>query len=184
MAPAWVVISSSGRLRRAGPGVRGQAVVCVYMLSVTFLLDWLPYPHPVLPVSRSTIGTTKDADAILCRTNAEAMRQVRGAYEAGLRPMLLKGFGEILAMTSAARDLKQGRSAEHPDLSGFVAWGDVQAYAEQEADGGDLKTFVKLIDSYDCDAIIHVASLYRDVEDPDVSIYTIHRAMGGEWPTV
>jgi len=60
----------------------------------------------------------------------------------------------------------------------------VQAYAEQEADGGDLKTFVKLIDSYGCDAIIHVASLYRDVEDPDVTISTIHRAKGGEWSTV
>ncbi|MEU4513211.1 3'-5' exonuclease [Nonomuraea wenchangensis] len=138
------------------------------------------------PAITSTLGPVKpaDADAILTRTNAEAMVHVMAVHEAGQIPMLVKGFKPIKDMAKAAQDLQAGRPAEHPELIGFESWGQVQDYAEEEADGGDLATFVQLIDEHGADKLLEIAEKYRDVTNPDVTISTIHCAKGGEWDTV
>jgi superfamily I DNA/RNA helicase len=98
--------------------------------------------------------------------------------------MLLKGFKPIRDMAKAAQALQQGRPVELAELIGFQSWGQVQAYAEEEADGGDLATFVKLINEHGADELLAVADKYQDVTNPDVTISTIHCAKGGEWDTV
>ncbi|MEU4231083.1 3'-5' exonuclease [Nonomuraea sp. NPDC026600] len=138
------------------------------------------------PAINSTLGTiaASDADVILTRTNAEAMVHVMHAHKAGQIPMLVKGFKPIKEMAKAAKALQEGRPAEHPELIGFESWGQVQDYADEEADGGDLGTFVKLINEHGADELLEVAEKYRDVTNFDIEISTIHCAKGGQWHTV
>ncbi|SDH67198.1 UvrD-like helicase C-terminal domain-containing protein [Sinosporangium album] len=136
------------------------------------------------PAINSTVGTAPSPDAILTRTNATAMEEVMAAHHAGKVPLLLKGYKEIRDMAYAARDLQAGRPADHVELAGFQSWGQVQDYVDQEVDGGELATFVNLVDTHGCDALIEVADKYREVKEGDVTISTIHSSKGGEWPTV
>lgn len=122
-------------------------------------------------------------DAVLCRTNAEAMSHLIEALSAGRKAALVGGGKEIQSMAEAAIDLKTKGETWHPDLCAFTSWGAVQEYVE-EGGGQDLKTFVNLIDTYGPNAVITAVKSAADADDADVVMSTAHRAKGREWNKV
>lgn len=157
------------------------------------LLTLLGAPKPLRGFGQidSRVGKIPGAsgvpDAVLCRTNAEAFRRAIAYIAQGLKVAFPKGAGELIALTMGARDLKEGRPAEHPDLLAFATWGQVQDYAENEADGQDLKQFVELVDEHGPDELLDILSQIGSEEkgaQADVTISTAHSAKGREWRLV
>lgn len=132
----------------------------------------------------SRLGTLDAADAILCRTNAEAMVQAMTAMNAGKRAAIVGGGREIKALAEAAITLKAGAGCSHPELIAFRTWGDVQDHAENDPSGADLLPLVRLIDSHGPDAIIDMVDRLSDEDRADAVISTSHKSKGREWNSV
>ena len=124
-------------------------------------------------------------DAILCRTNAEVIKQAIGLLDKGLKVAMAGGVGELIALTRAAEDLKAGRPVEHPELMGFTTWGQFQDYVENDPEGQDLKVFADLVDSHGTDGLLAILNrVTSDERKADVIVSTAHKAKGREWRNV
>ncbi|PZG33837.1 DNA helicase [Spongiactinospora gelatinilytica] len=150
---------------------------------------WLEILHAPLRLRgfeaiNSRIAELEEPDAILCRTNAEAMAQAMTALDKGKRVALVGGGKQIRAMAEAAIQLQEGRGCDHPELCAFQNWGQVQQYAFMEEDGQDLQAMVKLIDGHGAEKIIDVADALDREEAADVKVSTAHRSKGREWHRV
>ncbi len=123
-------------------------------------------------------------DAVLCRSNAEAVRQVMSYRMAGARAALVGGGKEIIALAEAADELRTIGATQHAELCMFTRWSEVQDYVEQDSAGSDLKVAVKLIDTYGAAQIVQVLSDLVPEDRSDVVISTAHKAKGREWERV
>jgi hypothetical protein len=123
-------------------------------------------------------------DAVLCRTNAGAIRQVEAELTAGRRAALVGGGGDIRALAEAAIDLRAGRGTAHPELCAFRTWPEVLDYVEQDAAGSDLKVGVALIVAYGPDGVLDILNGLVDESRAEVVISTAHKSKGREWSTV
>lgn len=123
-------------------------------------------------------------DAILCRSNAEAVAQAMKAMAAGHSAALVGGGREIRSLAEAAITLKAGTGTGHPELFAFQTWGEVQEYAEHDPAGSDLKVFVDLIDSHGPETVIDVVDRLVDERRAAVVVSTAHKAKGREWDSV
>jgi hypothetical protein len=132
----------------------------------------------------STVGPIACPDAVLCRTNAEAVRQLLVAADAGRKVALVGGGGEIRRLAEAACSLRAGVGTDHPELFVFRTWGEVQEYVEQDAGGSDLKVFVQLIDTYGPEVVIDIIDRLSREEAAEVVVSTAHKAKGREWASV
>lgn len=151
--------------------------------------DWLsqldtPMRLKGNPSIASTLSSLDVPRAVLCRTNAEAMKQVMALLDEGRPVALVGGGGGIRALAEAADDLKNGRRASHPELFAFTTWGELQDYVESDPAGRDLKTFVDLIDAHGSDAIIEAVNGLVDETRAATTISTAHKAKGREWDSV
>lgn len=135
------------------------------------------------PHLRSTVGPLDQPKAILCRTNAEALRQAMIALDAGAKPGLVGGATAIRKMAEAALSLQNGKGTDHPELFTFKSWGEVQAYSREEA-GRDLAVFVRLVDEHGPEDLINAAYRLADERYAPLVISTAHKAKGREWDTV
>jgi hypothetical protein len=150
---------------------------------------WLAIAHAPIRITGSPsidsgLDTVERPDAILCRTNGGAMAEILTLLDMGRRVALV-GRGDTLSdLALAARDLKNGRRTSHPELLLFATWGEVQDYAEHDPDGRDLQPFVDVIDEHGVDIVLDVISRLCDENGADVTVSTIHKAKGREWPTV
>jgi len=127
----------------------------------------------------------READAVLCRTNGEAIRQSIAAMGAGRRVALVGGTKDVENMAKAARDLQAGKGTSHPELCMFPTWQAVRAYAEQDAAGSDLRVWVRLIEDYGPDEVIRITGKMTGSEQSaDMVISTAHKAKGREWERV
>jgi hypothetical protein len=136
------------------------------------------------PQITSTVGAVSSPDAVLCRTNAEAVRQLLVATTEGRKAALVGGGGEIRRLAEAAISLRAGVGTDHPELFVFRTWGEVQEYVEQDASGSDLKAFVQLIDSYGAEVVIDIIDRLTPEGAADVVVSTAHKAKGREWASV
>lgn len=132
----------------------------------------------------SAVEDVPAPEAVLTRTNAEAIAQILHARVAGRRPALAGGGEEIRRLAEAAAALKAGARTDHPELFAFANWGEVQDYVDQDGDGSDLKTFVTLIDEYGPDAVIDIVDGLSSENRADVVVSTAHKAKGREWGSV
>lgn len=132
----------------------------------------------------TTVGSVERPDAVLCRTNSGAMREVLNALAAGTQVALVGGGGQLRSLAEAARDLKAGRKSTHPELFLFSTWGEVQDYATQDPSGADLSPFVELIDDHGVDAILDAVGKLSDERDAQLTVSTAHKAKGREWNTI
>lgn len=132
----------------------------------------------------SEVGPAELPDAVLCRSNAEAIAQAMKAIAAGKTAALVGGGGEIRRLAQAAITLKAGAGTDHPELFAFRTWGEVQDYAENDPAGSDLKVFVQLIDSHGPDVVIDTVDRLVDERFAAVVVSTAHKAKGREWDTV
>lgn len=132
----------------------------------------------------STVEALPTPDAVLCRTNAEAMAQAINYLAQDVTVAIVGGTNEIRMFAEGARDLMNGETPYHPDLVAFANWGEVQQYVEEDSAGADLKVFVKLIDNYGVDTILKVAGQTVNEDRADVILSTAHKAKGREWDSV
>ncbi|MQL61906.1 ATP-dependent helicase [Streptomyces vinaceus] len=130
------------------------------------------------------VGDVTRPDAVLCRTNIGAMAEVMRLLADGHRVALTRGGQQLAALATAARDLKDGRRTNHPELVLFTSWGELQDYAAYDPAGRDLQPFVDLIDTHGPDAILAAVDELTDESTADVTVSTAHKAKGREWPTV
>ncbi|WP_246498175.1 UvrD-helicase domain-containing protein [Natronoglycomyces albus] len=132
----------------------------------------------------STIDTTANPNAILCRTNGKALSEAIRAMDSGTRVALVGGAASIKRLAEASLDLQSGRATSHPELVAFNSWEEVQEYAEHNAEASDLATLVKLIDNVGSREIISAATALTDERHASLVISTAHKAKGREWGSV
>lgn len=132
----------------------------------------------------SMVASVASPDAVLCRTNAEAMSRAMTAVGAGKTTAIVGGGSEIRRLAEAAITLKAGAGTDHPELMAFRTWGEVQDHAEHDPGGSDLKVLVNLIDKHGPDAIIAVIGRLVEERRAEVIISTAHKAKGREWDSV
>jgi superfamily I DNA/RNA helicase len=161
---------------RFGQGIAAEANTWLAVLGSTLRLTG----NPAL---ESRIGSAPDAEAVLCRTNAEAVNEVMLAVQAGRRVALVGGASAIVNLARAAIQLKQGGGTDHPELFAFNSWRDVQDYAHRD-DGNDLRTFVRLVDEVGADRIIAVADQLSDESNAELTVSTCHKTKGRQWSKV
>lgn len=137
--------------------------------------------NPAIASELTSIGAP---NAILCRTNAEAMTQVMALLGAGKRVALVGGGADIRRLAQAAAELKNGRRTSHPELFVFHTWEALQEYVEDDQAGRDLKPFVDLIDAYGTDVIIAAVDQLVEEKSAQTTVSTAHRAKGREWASV
>jgi hypothetical protein len=138
----------------------------------------------------STIGPVAEPDAILCRSNAGAVRSLIGAIQSGRKVHLVGGTAEIVSFCKAALRLQGGQSTQHAELAMFSTWDEVARYVEEEEQGADLKLNVKLVDQFGAQAIIEAlesnaneaATLAASWDG--VVISTAHKSKGLQWGSV
>lgn len=133
-------------------------------------------------------------DAVLCRTNATAAVEAMGALEDGKRVALVGGAEHIINLAKACKDMRSGRGTAHPELIAFRDWQEVQQYVSEDAEGSDLRAFVKLVDQQDPDVVIDAMRQLKPEQQqpwmkhrfvpPDVVVSTAHKAKGREWGRV
>lgn len=132
----------------------------------------------------SRVAAAKDADAVLCRGNADVMREVLAFLDAGTRVAITGGGGALRRIAEAALELKAGKRTSHPELFLFPDWGSVQEYAEHDAAAQDLKTLVALVDACGAETVISAVSRLAPEESAEVTVSTAHKAKGREWASV
>jgi hypothetical protein len=133
---------------------------------------------------QSTVGPVDTPDAILTRTNAEAVRNVLEAQRAGKRAHLVGGGADIVSFAKAAQTLMDGGRTEHPELACFDTWNDVLEYVEQDEQGGDLRLLVKLIGEFTVPVILAALDNMVPEARADVVVSTAHKSKGREWDQV
>lgn len=132
----------------------------------------------------STVSTVPLPDAILCRSNAHAMREVLSHLELGIRVELWGGGGPLKRIAEAAQQLKDGKRTSHPELFLFDSWAEVQEYVENDKSAGDLKALVAVVDKYSPQTIIEAVDRLAPKGTGQVIVSTAHKAKGREWPRV
>lgn len=162
---------------RFGPVIAAEANKWLTALRSTLRLTGTP-------TITSRIGTIKQPDAILCRTNAEALGQAMAAMEDDIQVALVGGGSAIKAMAEAALALQDGRSTSHPELCAFRTWNQVQDYVDTDESASDLGVFVKLVDNHGADEVISAADQLVDERHAQLTISTAHKAKGREWSKV
>lgn len=163
---------------RFGPAVADEANKWLHLLAAPLRLRGFD------PIASQVTDVVDPADAVLCRTNAEAVRRVLAVSEAGQRVALVGGGNDIIQLAEASIELRAGRGTAHPELCAFTTWREVQDYAEQDSGGSDLKVAVGLIDSYGAEQIINILNRLWPEDRAQVVVSTAHKAKGREWPKV
>ncbi|AKA01180.1 DNA helicase [Streptomyces noursei ZPM] len=136
------------------------------------------------PQVPTEIGLVTQPDAVLCRTNVGAITEVVQLLAADYRVALVGGGESLRALALAARDLKEGRRTNHPELVLFTSWGDLQDYAGHDPAGRDLQPLVDLVDQHGTDAILAAVNQLTHEDQAQIAVSTAHKAKGREWPSV
>ena len=132
----------------------------------------------------SRVGDAPDAQAVLCRSNADAMREIMEYLERGV-PVALAGGGKALEkIASAALELQAGRRTSYPELFLFTSWAEVREYVDHDKAGRDLKAIVDLVDTYGADTILCAVRNLSPEGSARVVVSTVHKAKGREWDSV
>lgn len=163
---------------RFGPAVAGQANEILSMIPAAELrlVGHDPIPSQVAPLDAP--------DAVLCRTNAEAVRVVLEVLGEGKRPHLVGGGTEIVAFAKGAQTLIESGWSSHPDLACFTSWAEVQDYVEQDEQGDDLRLLVRLVDEFGVDRILAALDSNIREDQADLIVSTAHKSKGREWDAV
>lgn len=125
-------------------------------------------------------------DAVLCRTNAGAIREVVDGLDAGRAVAVVGGTREVVALLGAAYDLRRGEKPDHRDLSMFASWEELEEFSQTD-DGSSYGPIVRTVDEYGRGVPRLCKRLEQDTKDEDEAdlvVTTAHKAKGREWPAV
>ncbi|MGW7085051.1 UvrD-helicase domain-containing protein [Streptomyces sp. NPDC054871] len=162
---------------RFGPAIAEAANVWLYVVGTALRLKGFE-------LVESRIDDLVNPDAVLCRTNAGAMGVVMDALAAGRKVALVGGGTDMKRLAEAAAALQAGRDTDHPELMAFATWDQVRQYAEEEADGADLRVLVRLVDDHGPAVIIAAAEKLVGEAQAELTVSTAHRSKGREWSSV
>ncbi len=173
-AAKWLYLSQSWRF---GPAIAEQANKWLTLLGAKLHLVGAPD-------IASTVADLTTPQAVLCRTNAEAINQVIHATDDGRSAALVGGGHEIRNMAQAALDLQSTGSTDHAELFAFKSWGEVHDYAYQDEAGAELLPFVRLVGDVGAERVVTAVDELVDETAADVIVSTSHKAKGREWSSV
>jgi hypothetical protein len=135
------------------------------------------------PKVASRLGKV-EADAVLCRTNANVIDEVLRALGEGGAPCVVGGTSDALRLLEGVSRLKRGQSTDVPEFFGFSSWRDVVAFSESD-EGEQLRTFVRLVERHGDGALRDCLNKVIDDEQAaSIVISTAHKAKGREWEQV
>ncbi|MCA6095930.1 UvrD-helicase domain-containing protein [Streptomyces sp. SCA3-4] len=134
--------------------------------------------------TQTRVAPTDSPEAILCRTNGGAMAEVLHQMDNGKYVAMAGGGDTLRKLAVAARDLKSGKGTRHPELFLFKSWGELQDYAENDPAGADLLPWVDLVDDLGTEAVLEAVDRLGAENACDVTVSTVHKAKGREWPSV
>lgn len=176
-AAAGAQVRTLSQSFRFGPAIAEAANTWLYVVGTDLRLKGFDQVD-------SRLGDLADPDAILCRTNAGAMEVVLDALSRRVRVALVGGGSDMKRLAEAAAALQAGRDTDHPELMAFATWDQVRQYAEEEADGADLRVLVRLVDEHGPAAIITATEQLVTEGQAQLVVSTAHRSKGREWPRV
>lgn len=136
------------------------------------------------PSIDSWLGPIEQPDAILTRTNAQAVSLMLGAIRDGRRPCLIGGADEVVSFARGAKSLQDEGWTGHPELSCFQSWDEVVDYVDNDQQGDELRLLVKLVDEYGADVIVEGLNGTTTEARADLVVSTAHKSKGREWSTV
>lgn len=125
-----------------------------------------------------------DPRAILCRTNAEAMKTVLRYQKEGTKAHLVGGGTEIASFARGAQQLQEDHWTAHPDLSCFTSWDEVLEYTAQDPRGDELRLMVSLVEEFTVEVILKALEFMPGEEQAAIIVSTAHKSKGREWPSV
>lgn len=165
---------------RFGPSIAGEANKWLAILDAPLRLTG----HEPIRSEVVSLPLPDGPDAVLCRTNAEAVRQAATAIMQGIKPALVGGGDDVRRLAEAAIDLIAGRGTAHPELMAFSSWGEVLDYVMQDSSGSDLQVAVSLIEKFKPEGVLQILEQLVDEQHADVVLSTAHKAKGREWPRI
>jgi hypothetical protein len=134
------------------------------------------------PIITSRIGRVAP-QTILARTNASTIAAIIECLDAGKKPHLVGGTGEVMEMLRGVQDLKEARQSTVPDFFGFDKWEQVVEFTKS-GEGDHLLSFVNLVEARGERQLMWALNRTVDEERSDLFISTAHKAKGREWSTV
>jgi superfamily I DNA/RNA helicase len=158
------------------------------------VLELLEENRRIAPASHTTSATIGEdpsiIDAILTRTNAGALDHAIQALDRGRKVYVMGGAEPLVRLIESAWKLHSGKKGSG-DLSDFSNWEELKAAAKgvRSEDSGDpsLRILVHLIEERGAKVLSMCNRLRTCVESPadaQVTVSTVHKAKGLEWPRV
>ena len=152
------------------------------------------YAAPKTRIPKITGNCNKDSevithnnltpDCIICRTNSGVIFNTMKYLRNDFSIHILGGVFQIIKLIRGIQDLKASDKSYHPELLLFNSYEDLLEYSESPM-GGDIRYILNAIKKYGFDKIID--SLNRTEEsasEAEITITTVHKAKGLEWPIV
>ncbi|SLH44005.1 UvrD-helicase domain-containing protein [Mycobacteroides abscessus] len=136
------------------------------------------------PAINSHVGRLDEPTAVLCRTNAGAMKNVLSRLNENRKVALVGKGAELQQLIRAAADLKSVGRTNHPELFTFKSWGALQDYVENDPGGRDLKPFVDMVDAHGVEELQTAVDALVPEDSADTIVSTAHRAKGRQWESV
>lgn len=163
---------------RFGPAIAERANVFLQMLAAPIRLTGLD------SITSSVGDIGRNVNAVLTRTNAQAVHEVIDAFTRGLTPCVVGGGEDVVRFARGAQELQQAHWTTHPELACFSSWSEVQRYTEEDPSGGELRLLVDLVDEFGVETILKALDDMPKEADADLIISTAHKAKGREWGRV
>ena len=158
------------------------------------VLELLEEPHRIAPAPHPTSATvsddSRDVDAILARSNAGALDEAVRALESGRKVYVMGGAEALVHLIECAWKVKNGKKGSG-ELAVFANWDELKSAAQGNSsdDNGDpaLQILVRLIEERGPRVLSMCNRLRECVQSPEtaeVTVSTVHKAKGLEWPRV
>jgi superfamily I DNA/RNA helicase len=158
------------------------------------VLELLEENQRIVPAAHATSGAVSDdsrnVDAVLARTNAGALDEAAKALEQGRKVYVMGGAEPLVRLIESAWKLRSGKKGSG-ELAVFSNWDELKSAAQGNGseDYGDpsLQILVRLIEERGARVLAMCSRLRACVESPEsaqLTVSTVHKAKGLEWPRV
>ncbi len=158
------------------------------------VLELLEEDHRIVPASHTTTAAVGDdsrnVDAVLARTYAGALDEAVKALEHGRKVYVMGGAEPLVRLIESAWKLHSGKKGSG-ELAVFSNWEELKSAAQGNGseDYGDpsLQILVRLVEERGARVLSMCTRLRECVDSPasaQVTVSTVHKAKGLEWPRV